>query len=365
MKIKPPIYTAFLISIISAFSGKTAADITSNHYDNNNKVFFSPGLIRGDKGQSKERPGLIENVKIFWNLTFSNSENSPPNKLPTEYPQWKVFLRDDGTDRFIWFGHSTIMIHLNKQTVMIDPVFGAASPFSWLFPRWQPTPARREELPNVNTILISHNHFDHFEEETARFYSRKMTHYVVPLGLGKQLKDWGIPASHITELDWYQKWESKGISYTAVPAQHISGRGLWDTNKTLWAGWVINTAGKRYFYSGDTGYSDHFSRIRRRFGPFNLAFIENGQYDKKWPDDHMSPPQTVQAAVDLGITSFVPVHWGAYAMAFHKWNDQVIESSAQAKQRHIREIIPLMGEVFTASTNESHWWESSYSVNER
>jgi len=346
-----------MLSFFSALPGSAAVLAASDHYDPTHGVYFSPGLNREANGQSTDRPGLWQEAEIFWRLAFLNSSNTPPCNLPVQRPRWSTFLQNDGTDRFVWFGHSTILMHLSGQTVMIDPVFGLASPFSWLFPRWQPSPASRASLPAIDTILISHNHFDHLEEDTARFFSNKKAHYVVPSGLAEQLTEWGVPADHITELDWYQTWEHEGIRYTTVPAQHISGRGLTDTNKTLWAGWVIETPEKRYFYSGDTGYSRHFSEIRKRFGPFSLAFIENGQYDPKWADDHMSPAQTVQAAADAGAEAFVPVHWGAYAMAFHKWNDPVRDSTALAEQRNIKEITPVMGDVFTAASQGSHWWE--------
>lgn len=329
----------------------------SSHYDPVKKVFFSPGMTHSDNGQSHDRPGLIGDVKIFWRLAFSNDENQPPCRLPVITPRWNEFLRNDGTDRFIWFGHSTILMHLSSQNVMIDPVFGSASPFNWLFPRWQPAPADRSSLPSVNTILVSHNHYDHFEEETARFYAGKTAHYVVPLGLGHQLRDWGVPEGHITELDWYQTYEKDGVRYTAVPSQHISGRELWDANKTLWAGWVIETPDHRYYYSGDTGYGRHFSDIRKHFGGFDLAFIENGQYDRMWADDHMTPQQTVEAARDLGAAAFVPVHWGAYAMAFHKWNQPVMESAAASLKAGVHEITPMMGEVFSTAYPVNTWWK--------
>lgn len=297
-------------------------------------------------------------VSAMWRMVVDESATHPPKPLPVVRPDWLEFLGDSPKSRFVWFGHSTLMMRLGKQTVLTDPVFGKrVSPVPVMMNRFQPPPAALDELPTPDVILISHNHYDHLEEDTIRLLAPQNNHFIVPLGVGEWLKKWGVPGNHITELDWWQKITRNGVTYTAVPARHDSGRSLTDRFTTLWAGYVVEYRNQRFYYSGDTSFGKHFDTIAARVGDIDIAFIENGQYNERWPDNHMFPEQTVEAAVKLKPKRFMPVHWGAYPMALHTWDDPVARSIPLARKRGLDVLTPLQGQVFDADTVTEEWYK--------
>jgi len=182
----------------------------------------------------------------------------------------------------------------------------------------------------------------------------------VPLGLGAHLERWGVDTSAITELDWWEAASLDNLDLVCTPSRHFSGRGLGDRFATLWGSWVIMSDKEKLFFSGDTGYGPHFAEIGKRYGPFTLSLMECGQYDKRWADIHMMPEQTVQAAQDLKSKRFMPIHWGAFALAFHDWTDSVERAIRAAKAANVPVITPRIGQVIrpsgsTAATTS--WWK--------
>lgn len=303
---------------------------------------------------------LKESLSIMYRMLKGARDTRPATLLPCVTPDWQAFGAPAQTSRFIWFGHSSIMMRVAGQTLFTDPVFGASvSPLPGMFRRFQPAPAPRKALPKVDVVLISHNHFDHLEAATSREFAQRGSHFVVPTGTARQLIRWGVPAHHITELDWYQHTWIEGVKYTAVPARHSTGRGLSDQDKTLWAGWVIEGGGEKIYFSGDSGYGEHFAEIGRHFGGFDLAFIENGQYDLQWASHHMQPEETVMAAQDVRTKQLVPIHWGMFSLAFHTWNDPVKRSVPLARARGLNVLTPLLGEVFTCDSQTQDWWQTA------
>lgn len=324
----------------------------SDHYDPATRRFYNAvpiGTI-----------SLKESLSIMYRMLTGARNTRPATLLPCVTPDWQAFTAPVQTSRFIWFGHASIMMRVAGQTLFTDPVFGASvSPMPGMFRRFQPAPAPRESLPEVNIVLISHNHFDHLEAATSRDFARRGSHFVVPLGVGRQLMRWGVPAQRITELDWYQHTQIQGVKYTAVPARHSTGRGLSDQDKSLWAGWVIEGGGEKIYFSGDSGYGAHFAEIGRHFGGFDLAFIENGQYDLQWASHHMQPEETVMAAQDVRAKRMVPIHWGMFSLAFHTWNDPVKRSVPLARAQGLNVLTPLLGEVFTHDSKTLDWWQTA------
>ena len=301
-----------------------------------------------------------ENMKVMKEV-FSNSKNRRPNhKLEEVKPNINNFYKSDET-KFIWFGHSTLLMNIDGKMILVDPVFSNnASPFSFMVKRFQKPVLDIEELPNVDFILISHNHYDHLDKKTIKSFKDKKTKFLVPLGIGETLIKWGISKDRITELNWYKSKSLDSIKFTSTPAKHYSGRGLFDKDKTLWCSWVIEGEKEKIFYSGDSGYGEHFEDIGKIFGGFDLAFIENGQYDEKWPDIHMMPNETVQAAIDLKAKKFVPIHWGMFDLSLHTWSEPIENSYKIAKEKRIPIIIPKFGEIFSKETPQSFplWWET-------
>ena len=341
---------AAVAAVLSLRAAPAYADYpNSPHYDAVRRAFDNPQPLRGVT--------FIDGVTGLGKMLLGDARYGPKVPLPSARPDWPLFLKDDGPSRFVWFGHSTLLMRIGGQTVAADPVLGASvSPLVVNMRRFQPPAAPLADWPPPDVVLISHNHYDHFEEATLRELARTPAHFIVPLGLGAPLKQLGVAAAALTELDWWQTHQHGGLRYTLVPALHNSGRGLTDANKSFWGGFVIQHGDETYYYSGDTTYGTHFAEIARRFPGIDIAFIENGQYDRRWPDNHMFPEQTAQAAADLRARRVMPVHWGAYSMAYHPWDEPVRQSVPAMRARGVDPLTPLQGQVFDSGTQTSEWY---------
>lgn len=247
---------------------------------------------------------------------LTRSINAPKEPLPKVSLDHSSFPVSPADYALYWLGHSTAILELGGKRLLFDPVFDNAAPIPFAVPRYDSPVLAREELPPVDYILITHNHYDHLEKKTVR--SIQSGRFIVPLGVGAALRGWGIDAARITELGWGESFSEDGLTLTAEEGVHFSGRSLSDRNKTLWVSYVIKSAGKNIFWSGDTGYGQHFSRIREKHGPFDLAAIEIDGWNTGWPSTHLFPQEAVQAALDLGAAQILPVHWGVFDLAMHQ-----------------------------------------------
>lgn len=302
-----------------------------------------------------------ENMKVLKEVLFDSENRRPKAKLPQIKPDFESFISKSDKLKFIWFGHSTLLLNTDNQNILIDPVFSEnAAPFSFMVKRFQAPVISLEVLPKIDTILISHNHYDHLDKKTIKFFKNTSTKFIVPLGVKNILIKWGIDEDKVTELDWYHSTKQGQIKFTATPAKHFSGRSLWDRNKTLWASWVIEGNSEKIFYSGDSGYGKHFKDIGEYFNGFDIAFIENGQYNEKWSDIHMMPNETVQAAIDLDAKVFVPIHWGMFDLSLHKWYEPIENSYSLAKEKKVPIIAPKLGKILTNEVHDESdlWWKS-------
>jgi L-ascorbate metabolism protein UlaG (beta-lactamase superfamily) len=181
------------------------------------------------------------------------------------------------------------------------------------------------------------------------------------LGVGDTLVSWGVPAAKVQQLGWWQSASAGSLKLTATPAQHFSGRTLWDSNKTLWASWVIESGGLKVFFSGDTGYFKGFREIGERFGPFDLTLMETGAYDPQWPDIHMQPKDTLQAHIDLRGKVMLPIHNGTFDLAMHSWDDPFEQITALAAARGQTLATPQIGEALDIAQPQATgaWWRMS------
>ena len=321
----------------------------SPHYDAARQVFFNPQPLRG--------VGFIDGVTGLLTMLQGEGRYAPAAPLPTVAPDWPLFMTEGGSARFIWFGHSTLLMRLGGQTVAIDPVLGpSVSPLTVNMRRYQPPAAPLADWPRPDVVLLSHNHYDHFEEATLRELARGATRFIVPLGLGAYLTPLGVAASAVTELDWWQQAEQGGLRITLVPALHTSGRSLSDGAKSFWGGFVIQRGAETIYYSGDSAYGPHFAEIAARFPGIDIAFIENGQYDRRWPDNHMTPEQAAQAANDVKPRRAMPVHWGAYSMAYHPWDEPPRRAVPAMRALGLNPLTPLLGQVFDAAMVTPEWY---------
>jgi L-ascorbate metabolism protein UlaG (beta-lactamase superfamily) len=268
---------------------------------------------------------------------------------------------DPAAVHIVRLGHSSHLLKIRGRYWLIDPVFGQrASPFSFAGPkRFHPPPIALAELPPVEGLILSHDHYDHLDTETIEGLRERVQRYFVPLGVGARLQGMGVAAARIAEFDWWQSARHADVELTATPAQHFSGRTLSDRNRTLWASWVIASSSERIFFSGDSGYFPGFKQIGDRFGGFDVALMENGAYDSYWPAVHMTPEETVQAFGDLRGKLLYVVHNSTFDLAFHTWRDPLERVAALADARGIALATPEIGEVLTLNRprENKRWWQ--------
>lgn len=326
----------------------------------------SPQYNVAKKKFVNRRPDILELMRkeamslgtlIAW---FTEGEaKTPTSPLPEVKPDLNEFLKPADHVKVIWFGHSTFLLNFSGKIILVDPVFsGSASPFSFMVKRFQAPVLSLEELPKIDLIVISHDHYDHLDMESMKFFAKKENKFVTPLGVGSHLVGWGVDKSRITELDWWQNTMFEGIELIATPAQHFSGRGLTDDGKTLWASWVIRNQAHNIYFSGDSGYDTHFKAIGDKYGPFDIAFIENGQYNQRWRAVHALPEESVQAYFDLKAKRFFPIHWGMFVLALHSWREPVDELLKLSKEKGVNLVTPKIGEMVTVndSYRNVEWW---------
>ncbi|QIM63800.1 multidrug transporter [Pasteurellaceae bacterium Orientalotternb1] len=323
----------------------------SDHYSLEEQRFFN---AVPDKEMDK-----IELLDALWQMVVHKEKFAPPAPLPTEQPDFSAFLANSELAKFVWFGHSSLLTRVNGQTIFIDPVFAqSVSPVSLMGERFQAPPASLSQLPPIDWIVLSHNHYDHLDRDVIEYYKPHKTGFIVPLGVGVLLQKWGIEPERIQELDWWQSTQVGELNITSVPAWHNTGRSGLDRNKTLWAGYVFQTSSEKIYYSGDSAFGDgvHFREIGERFGSFDVAFVENGQYNTTWIDNHMLPEQTAEAVSLVRAKRFVPVHWAAYALSIHPWSEPVERSIPLVEQAGISVMTPKIGQVFDQNTQTDKWW---------
>ncbi|MEM6288966.1 MAG: MBL fold metallo-hydrolase [Bacteroidota bacterium] len=265
--------------------------------------------------------------------------------------------------RVTWLGHSTLLVEIEGVRVLVDPIWGErASPSPWFgAPRFAPPPLALADLPPLDAVAISHDHYDHLDLPTVRALAASVPRWAVPLGVGAHLEAWGIPAERITEVDWWGEVRLGGVRLVSTPARHFSGRFL-ARDETLWTGWALVGDSSRVWYSGDTALTPEFAEVGRRLGPFDLTLIEAGAYDAAWADVHLGPEQAVAAhRIVQGGTEglMVPVHWGMFDLALHGWTEPAERVRAAAAAVGVRTVTPRPGESVTpASEPAAPWWPS-------
>ena len=315
----------------------------------------------------------------FWDFLDLDSEVAPvtnegnttvPNELepiapiPVSEIDWNVINSDE--DSLTWFGHSAFLLSIDSKKLLIDPVLGSiASPVSFAGPKRYPYSSNimetiLDEMPPIDAVLITHDHYDHLDYTSILGLKSKVAYFFVPLGVGAHLVRWGIPEEKITELNWWEETEYRGLTVALTPARHFSGRQL-NTNSTLWGGWAILSNNIRLFISGDGGYGTHFNEIGTKYGPFDLALIEGAQYDREWPDMHMTPEEAVQANLDLGGKKMMLMHWGAFTLANHDWKEPIERAIIEAGKTNVNIIAPEIGETVRLDSELqmplSSWWD--------
>ena len=313
--------------------------------------------------------GRFANEQAMWTSMLGGLMRSF-RSTPADVPDTPVSVVMDGGKglrsppasglRVTWFGHSSALVEVDGVTVLIDPLWSERpSPVSWVGPkRWFPAPVSLDELPRIDVVLISHDHYDHLDQPTIAAMAKWEATFVVPLGVGAHLERWGIRPARIVELDWWQSARVGSLEIIATPARHASGRVLPQSDGTLWAGYALLGTQHRVWYSGDTGFHSALEEIGRRFGPFDVTLIEAGQYDADWPDWHLGPELAVEANRLVRGKRMIPVHWGLLKLAHHSWTEPVERVLAAAKCSNVEVLVPRPGESIepTRSLPRGRWW---------
>lgn len=315
-------------------------------------------LVPTSLSSTSEEHSMLSSTYDFF---FNKDENSfPKDSLPT-LPFDKDSLADQAADDIIltWLGHSTALIHSNGTTILTDPVLQESRlPPLYMGPK--PFPYEHtysvKNLPKIDIVLISHDHYDHLDMKTVK--ELKDATFFVPLGIKAHLLRWDIAEENIYELDWYEERDfSENLKLILTPARHFSGRSF-SQNTTLWGSWVIQIQDKNIYFGGDSGYFEEFKNIGKNYGPFDVAMLDVGQYDPAWQQIHMLPEEAVQASIDLNAKAMLPIHNSKYVLSLHSWFEPLERASTEAEKQEISITTPQIGETFLLSKNlpNKKWW---------
>lgn len=314
-------------------------------------------VLPGLRDTTAQRPSLSD-------FLCTDGRRVPPGPLPSLDPT-DTWRRPATTGlRATWLGHSTVLIEIEGLRVLTDPVWGTrASPSRLAGPkRFQPVPVPLRALPPLDLVLLSHDHYDHLDYPTIRELAHQQVTFVTSLGVGAHLETWGVPAQRIAELDW---WESYSLPHAALtvhaaPSQHFSGRALKDRNATLWSSLVIESPRHRVFFSGDTGLTTEYTAIRERFGAFDLVMLEVGAFHPSWGDIHLGPDHALEALSLLGGGTFLPVHWGTFALAMHDWDQPAETLLHLGPKTGAQLLMPRLGEPVEPQHGlpPTPWWRA-------
>jgi L-ascorbate metabolism protein UlaG (beta-lactamase superfamily) len=365
MKLKIIISIIAGLAIIQCINTDTPVAGNSSGPTLPNKIERSPQYKDGkfkDMGNALNM-SFSDYASTTWEFLFTRNHRTPDTDLPVRPVNLSHFNNPGNAQLNVtWLGHSSLMINIDGYKILTDPLFEKR--ISVLGPtRFNgDVPLDIQRVPKIDAVIISHDHYDHLNKFSVQHLTEKSNKFVVPLAVGAQLIDWGVPRDKIVELDWWQEYRlDPKLMVVATPAQHFSGRGITDRNKTLWASWVIQTPYHNLFFSGDSGYFAGFKQIGDKYGPFDMTFIECGAYGESWPKVHMFPEQTVQAHLDLKGDVLHPVHWGTFNLALHPWYEPMERLTAAADLKNVRIATPVAGEttVYDMRIPAAKWWEQA------
>ncbi len=335
---------------------KNSAHFDGEHFKN----LIPTNATSIGRAKSKRK---INRWALLKNFIFPPKSKNPQKPLKTLPCDAKSLLNGD----FVWFGHSTVLFKTNNTTIITDPVFNNAAPIPFAIKPFKMTNKPSiDSLPFVDIVLISHDHYDHLDYKAIKKMLPKVGQFCVPLGVKAHLLRWGVSENKVREYDWYEEVTINDIRFVFTPSRHFSGRGIFNHRTTLWGSWTIIAPDVKVYFSGDGGYSPEFAKIGKRFNGFDIAFIEDGAYNKSWQHVHMLPEQSAQASIDIQTKVVLPIHWGKFDLSTHQWQEPVKRFSKALKNyndtvaqpKQIKLVTPRIGEIFTLQNlPQTEWWE--------
>ena len=326
------------------------------------RILNSPNYKNGAFQNLSPTPDIAEDAsyyKIMKEFMNKTKDAEPSQVLPSIKTNLKELNSENPV--IVWFGHSSYFIRIHGKNILVDPVFsGNASPVSFFAKNFDGSNTYSiDDFPHLDMVLITHDHYDHLDYETIIKLKEKTSHFYTSLGVGEHLEHWGIDPKKISEFDWWQEQAfDDSIKITAAPARHFSGRRF-KRNQTLWASYILKTPSFSIYLGGDSGYDTHFKEIGEKHGPFDIALLECGQYNKSWPFIHMMPEQTAQAAIDLKTKVLLPVHWSKFTLALHSWTEPIERVTKKAQELNLKTTTPMIGEPIIIGSHypDKTWWK--------
>jgi L-ascorbate metabolism protein UlaG (beta-lactamase superfamily) len=328
------------------------------------RIKASPNFKNGAFQNQSITPQLTEGtniISIFLKFFFQKKErNKPVGIIPSI--KTDLFSLDKQKNVLVWFGHSSYFMQLDGKSFLVDPVLsGHASPLSFGTSAFKGADIYKpDDMPSIDCLFLTHDHWDHLDYDSLVKLKPKIKKIVCALGVGEHLEYWSFSKNMITEMDWNEETIlENGFIVNAVPARHFSGRGL-KRNQSLWTSFVLQTPSKKIFVGGDSGYDKHFELAGKTFGPFDLAILENGQYNKDWKYIHLMPNEVLMAAKDLHAKKLLPVHSSKFAISLHAWDEPLSKITDLNQQSGLHLLTPMIGQVVDLDDDQqnfAHWWE--------
>lgn len=355
-----------LIAIVWIFLN-TSPQFGGIHLEDRIRIYEESGLYIDGKFQNQiettvSNLSFSENIGLLKEF-FQDDGSRNPKIFPATKKLNTAFFDEKDSTKITWMGHSTFIMKMNGKTILIDPIFSSVpAPHPWLGTKRfsKELPIELRDIPEIDVVVISHDHYDHLDYESIKDLKSKTKLFLVPLAVGAHLKAWGVPLHKIKEHSWWDATKVDDIEFICTPARHFSGRSINDRYQTLWASWVIRNKNENIYFSGDSGYGPHFKEIGSKFGPFDLSLVECGQYDERWSEIHLLPDSLDRTINDLNTKRFMPIHWGAFVLSLHAWNEPPEKALNSAQNLNKTMLLPQIGEVFTAqsdSTDNPFWWK--------